>query len=83
MKVKERKDWKNLNTTFNKWYLAESHPSWVRQKNWLSKELIKRWFVEKAQLSKMWNIFQQLTDNVSEWKVQSKILSFIILCLNK
>lgn len=84
MKVKERKGWKSLDKDFNFWFeKSGDDPSWKRQKHWLSQELVKRSFVKENQLSNMWAVFHTLTDGCSDWKVQSKILSFVTLCLDK
>lgn len=83
MNVKEIKGWTKLNSDFGKWYGANGSPSWVRQRNWLSKELIKRGFIDEEQLPEMWVLFTSLTDGCSTWKVQSKILNIIVLCLDK
>jgi len=83
MIVKERKGWSNLNIAFGKWYSNDACPSWTKQRNWLSKELVKRNFIKEKQLPEMWTVFQQLTDNCSLWKFQSKVLSFITLCFDK
>lgn len=83
MKVKERKGWKNLDKDFKSWYEEHTAPEWKIQKRWLSKELVKREFIKEEQLSEMWVTFGVLTDGCSDWKVQSNILSFITLCMNK
>lgn len=83
MKVKERKGWKNLDKDFNEWYNSNSRPGWNKQKKWLSKELLKRNFIQEAQLLNMWAVFHTLTNICSSWKVQSKILSFITLCMSE
>jgi hypothetical protein len=83
MKVKERKGWKSLDKDFEKWYKDHGSPDWKSQKRWLSKELVKRSFIKEEQLPEMWVTFQTLTSGCSLWKVQSKILSFITLCLNE
>jgi hypothetical protein len=83
MKVKERKGWKTLDKDFQSWYKKHAAPEWKIQKRWLSKELVNREFLKEEQLSEMWVTFGALIDNCSDWKVQSKILSFITLCMNK
>lgn len=85
MKVKERKGWKQLDTDLeNYWYNSEFKlATWTQQKKWLSKELVKRNFVKQKQLKTMWFIFEELTDSCSRWPFQSKVLSFITLCLDK
>lgn len=83
MKVKERKGWKKLDNALQKWYVSAGRPSWTKQRNWLSKELVKRNFIKESQLPEMWTVFQQLTDNCSSWTFQSKILSFVTLCFDK
>jgi len=83
MKVKERKGWENLDKDFQNSYEKHAAPEWKIQKRWLSKELVKRGFIKEEQLSEMWVTFSVLTDGCSDWKVQSKILSFITLCMNK
>lgn len=83
MKVKERKGWKALDKDFAKWYKDKGAPDWKKQKKWLAKELIERDFIQEKQLLNMWSMFHILTNNCSSWKIQSKILSFITLCMNK
>ncbi len=86
MVIKAPKGWGKLNRDFNKWYRTAAKrppgPEWRRQRNWLSKELVARKFTKEKQLLNMWTAFQILTDNCSAWKVQSKLLSLIVLCLD-
>lgn len=83
MKIKEIKGWPKLNSDFGKWFNSQGCPSWIRQRNWLSKELIKRKFIEEKQIYGMWHLFETLTGNCSDWKFQNKILSLVILCLDQ
>ena len=83
MKVKERKGWKSLNKDFQKWYKSNGAPDWKEQKRWLSKELVKREFITDKQLLSMWAVFHALTDDCSNWEFQSKVLSFITLCMDE
>jgi|SRR5271166_2519734 len=82
MKIKERTGWKSLEKDFDNWYQDKNHPEWKSQKRWLSKELVKRSFIQEENLFDMWAVFHILTDNCSSWKVQSKILSLITLCMD-
>lgn len=83
MKVKERRGWKSFDKDFGDWYQDNNCPDWKKQKRWLSKELVKRNFIEEDQLFDMWAVFHILTDDCSYWEVQSKILSLITLCMDK
>lgn len=83
MKVKERTGWKSLDKDFAKWYEENNSPEWKSQKRWFSRKLVKRQFIQEEQLPEMWVTFHTLTDSCSNWKVQSKILSLITLCLDK
>ena len=83
MRVQERKGWKAMDKNFARWYRDNGHPEWGKQKQWLSKELVKRSFIEEDRLLDMWAIFNTLTGDCSSWKVQSKILSLITLCMNE
>jgi hypothetical protein len=83
MRVKERKGWKSLDKDFESWFKSNNDPEWKSQKRWLSRELVKRGFVKEKNLLNMWAVFHTLTDNCSSWKVQSKILSFITLCMDE
>lgn len=81
IKLTVSKNWKKLDRDFGKWYDSKSHPDWCYQKKWLTTELVKRKFIKEDNLDRMWTIFSDLTENCSNWKVQSKILSLVTLCL--
>lgn len=83
MKVKARNGWKSLEKDFLNWFQDKKSPEWKSQKQWLSRELIKRSFIKEKQLLNMWAVFNILTDNCSSWKFQSEILSLITLCMDE
>lgn len=83
MKIKKRNGWRSFDKDFGKWYEFNNSPDWIRQKNWISKELVKRNLIKKSQLLNMWTAFSVLTRNCSSWNFQSEVLSFITLCMNE
>ena len=83
MKIKTDKDWQKLNRSFKRWYNNQRPiPQWDEQKQYLSRELINRGYVDNIDIKYMWRLFGQLVNHCSDWRVQSKILFLVIKCLD-